>query len=296
MKILYGIIDNNIDVTEICLNKLKTNNIITIPSGDRNRAIFFSDPLPGILKKIFVLNESKLTEYSDNYIININTVDNTIFTTANEDINSKINNIHSKLKIIHGSFNEELPEQKMSVRYLKGDEKILEIGGNIGRNSMVISHILGKNDKNLVVLESDPDIAIQLEHNKQSNNLNFHIEPSALSKKPLIQGGWTTKISNVLEPGYKWVKTITLQELNEKYNINFDTLVLDCEGAFYYILMDIPEILNNIKLIIMENDYFDYFKKEYVDKILKENGFYRNYVEGGGWGPCSDNFYEVWKR
>ena len=41
----------------------------------------------------------------------------------------------------------------MVVRYLKGNERVLEIGGNIGRNSLVISSILGKNSENLVVLE-----------------------------------------------------------------------------------------------------------------------------------------------
>jgi len=71
---------------------------------------------------------------------------------------------------------------------------------------------------------------------------------------------------------------------------------LDCEGAFYYILMDIPEILNNIHLIIMENDYWDITHKQYVDNVLTKNGFYRNYVKSGGWGPCQSNFFEVWKK
>jgi len=60
--------------------------------------------------------------------------------------------------------------------------------------------------------------------------------------------------------------------------------------------MDIPEILDNINLIIMENDYHEISKKEYVDEILRKNNFYRIYIEGGGWGPCTDNFYEVWKK
>ena len=57
-----------------------------------------------------------------------------------------------------------------------------------------------------------------------------------------------------------------------------------------------PEILTNIKLIIMENDYYDILKKKYVDKILIENNFYKIYSEGGGWGPCASFFYEIWKK
>ena len=46
-----------------------------------------------------------------------------------------------------------------------------------------------------------------------------------------------------------------------------------------------PEILENINLIIMENDYKNLSHKQYIDTILKENNFYRDYVEAGGWGP-----------
>jgi FkbM family methyltransferase len=184
----------------------------------------------------------------------------------------------------------------MVVKYLTGNEKVLEIGGNIGRNSLVIAHILEDNQKNLVVLETDDNIAKQLIENRTLNKFTFNIENSALSKRNLIQKGWDTIESNKLLDGYKKVKTITLEELYSKYNIQFDTLVLDCEGAFYYILMDMPEILDNVKLIIMENDYWDISKKHYIDSILKKNNFYVDYVESGGWGPCSSNFFEVWKK
>ena len=94
----------------------------------------------------------------------------------------------------------------------------------------------------------------------------------------------------------KNINIITYDEIKKKYNIVFDTLILDCEGAFYYILMDMPEILENIKLIIMENDYHNIDHKNYIDSILKSNNFYVDYTQSGGWGPCYNNFYEVWKK
>ena len=100
--------------------------------------------------------------------------------------------------------------------------------------------------------------------------------------------------SDTLLDEYTWVNTITLENLKNKYSIEFDTLVLDCEGAFYYILLDMPDILSNINLIIMENDYHDISKKNEIDDILVKNNFTRDYVEGGGWGPCVNNFFEVW--
>ena len=210
---------------------------------------------------------------------------------------NKLKKIHSQLKIHHGSFNKEFPEQIMAVIYLTGNEKVLEIGGNIGRNSLVISHILNSvNNSNFVSLECDTNISTKLIHNRNINNLKFYIENSALSKRQLIQKGWNTIVSDTILNGYKKVNTITLEELNNKYNIAFDTLVLDCEGAFYYILMDMPEILNNINLIIMENDYHNYQHKLYIDDILKQNNFYVDYTKSGGWKPCFNNFYEVWKK
>jgi FkbM family methyltransferase len=298
MKILYGTKQTYIDVTEICFNTLNFNNIITIPFNDTNRASYFSDPLYGTLKSIYININGTITEYNDNFMIKINIITNEITTydmVLNNDMDNKLYNIHSTLKINHGNLNEEVPEQKMVVRYLTGNEKVLEIGGNIGRNSLVIASILNDNTQ-FVTLESDENIAKQLIENRDLNSFSFNIENAALSKRKLIQKDWNTYPSEILLDEYKWVNTIGLQELNNKYNIAFDTLVIDCEGALYYILMDMPEILNNIKLIIMENDYFDLSHKQYIDTVLKNNNFYVDYVEGGGWGPCYTNFYEVWKK
>lgn len=226
---------------------------------------------------------------------------------SDKDINIKIANIHSVLKI-NGDFSRELVEQKMVVRYFTGNEKVLELGGNIGRNSLVIAHIL-KNKNNLVVIECGKSDAKILTENRDLNNFNFHIETSALSKRKLIQKNWRTKPSYILQKGYTWVDTITLRDLKNKYAIKFDTLVLDCEGAFYYILKDTPEILDNINLIIMENDYKYFFQKKYVDRILIKNNFHRSYVESRtftnykhkiferkGKKYLRENFYEVWNK
>ena len=295
MKIFYGIDNNNIDVTSICFSKLNYNNIIIIPPGETSRSAHFTDPLYLTLKKIFIFNNDKLMSYEYFYTIKIDISNNTITTIHENEFIDKLKIIHSKLNINHGSFKNELPEQKMITRYLTGNEKVLEIGGNIGRASLVIASIL-ENNNNFVSLECDVDIANKLTENRNLNNFKFHIENSALSNRKLIQLYWDTIPSDNLLDGYTWVKTITLNELKSKYNIDFDTLILDCEGAFYYILMDMPEILNNINLIIMENDYKDLSHKKYIDEILTKNNFNVNYIESGGWGPCYMNFFEVWKK
>jgi FkbM family methyltransferase len=97
---------------------------------------------------------------------------------------------------------EEFPEQKMAVKYLKGDEKVLEIGGNIGRNSCVIGRILNHSD--FVTLECDSTIAKQLIENRDLNGLTFHVEIAALSKRPLIQKEWDGKIHYMSSSNSWW--------------------------------------------------------------------------------------------
>jgi len=298
MQIKYGISSINMDVTKICLDKLNNSTIIKIPTGDIDRSILFEiDPLPNVLKSVFFVDDdNNITEYSDKFEIHIDiNIKKVIHTYNYDELKLRLDEIHNNLKLDYGSFTEEYPEQLMTLKYLSGNENVLEIGGNIGRNSLVIASILNNNG-NLVTLESDSEICEQLKHNRDMNNFTFNIENSALSKRKLIQRDWDTIESDTLLNGYKEINIIDLEKLNSKYNIIFDTLVLDCEGAFYYILMDMPEILNNIKLIIMENDYWDINKKNYIDSILKQNGFEVDYSSSGGWGPCYSNFYEVWKK
>ena len=60
-----------------------------------------------------------------------------------------------------------------------------------------------------------------------------------------------------------------------------------------------PEILNNIKLIIMENDYHNLEHKLYIDNKLREENFEVVYSHFGGWDntcPCYNNFFETWKK
>jgi len=302
MKIEYGTQDYRIDVTTTCYNKLRMKDWITIPDNDLSRAQCFTDPLFGILKSIFITHENQMTVYDHTQTIYINVTTNLVTTTApvsmlldNNRVNKKLSEIHSQLQIHYGSLQDEFSEQRMATRYLTGTEKVLELGGNIGRNSLVIASILG-NNPNFVVLECDKNTVAQLAENRDLNRFTFSIEPSALSKRPLIQRGWDTIVSDVVLDGYTPVSSITYEELVAKYNINFDTLVADCEGALYYILQDMPEMLDHINLIIMENDYYDINHKNEVDRILRNNNFYVDYVESGGWGPCYSNFFEVWKK
>lgn len=341
MKIKYGIRELNIDVTFICLKKLLKNCTITIPAGNLNCDCIFGDPVYGTKKKIFITNDEDviLEEYDDlkPIIINVEIKTDLICDKLKQyELNQdelkqdelkqdeleqdklkqnklkqdELNNIeylYDLIKINYGTMKCEKELHKMCINYLTGNEKILEIGGNIGRTTLLIASILNNynlnnnhnlNDNlNLVTMECHLDTAIKLEENKELNNFNFYVEKSALSKKILIQKGpYETIVSDTLKKDYSYVNLITYEELKNKYNINFDTLIIDCDGGFYDILIDMPEILNDMNLIIMKNEYDRLDKKKYIDGKLSEYMFNKIYTKGEGWGACCNNFYEVWKK
>jgi hypothetical protein len=107
--------------------------------------------MPGMSKYIFIFTDDDMHKINDDYSIKIDLINSKLIMTDEKGIinkiNNKLNELHYKLKIKYGNLNDELPEQKMTLRYLKGDAKVLEIGGNIGRNSLIIASILD-NDKN----------------------------------------------------------------------------------------------------------------------------------------------------
>ncbi len=209
-----------------------------------------------------------------------------------------LSNIHQQLIINYGNKNDEYPEQLMSVMFIKPDDCVLEIGGNIGRNSCVIGKILNDSSK-LLVIESDPDSFYKLEENKNNNSLNFKIECSAISKHQLIQNGWVTKqliYNETNMTDWKLINVISWSDLKEKYNMNFNVLVADCEGALYYILKEEPTFLDGINTVIIENDFIDINHKNFVDEEFKRNNLINVYRNSGGFEPCFNCFYEVWKK
>jgi hypothetical protein len=119
---------------------------------------------------------------------------------------------------------------------------------------------------------------------------------AAISERKLIQTGWQTIPSETVMPGWNEVPTMPLSKVREKYPLNFDTLVLDCEGAFYHILKDTPEIMDGITTVIMENDFPELAQKEFVDNAFRSRGLQVKVQKPGPWGPCADRFYEVWKK
>ena len=266
MKVLYG----TPDVYHVVTDKVTYGNpeSIIIPTGDGPRAMLFgADPVIGVLKHVVIEDDfwrTVVVQADDECHIEKNKDGKyRIAATHDNTHEATLVGIHSRLKFCHGNLSDEYPEQIMAVRFVKPDVTVLEIGGNVGRNSCVIASILKDPPKQFVVLECDAESAAQLCENRDNNSLSFHVIPAALSRTRLIQNdGITVPIEDGEQVPEYWneVPTMAWQLLKDTVaalgiSNTFDTLVADCEGALYYILQDEPTFFDGFHTVIMESDY-----------------------------------------
>jgi FkbM family methyltransferase len=295
MKVYYGSSTNKKDITPILEKKAP----IILKPDLKIRNLLFDTPAEKI-GTIYIENSPNLPleEYPLKKEIIVYKFKGALTVLLKDTIQHKLSSIHKTLKIKHGNFKQEYPEQEMSALFISPTDKVLELGGNIGRNSLVISRLL-QDSSNLTVLESHPDNVKLLEENKKINSLSFSIIRCALSKRRLIQKGWYSYPlveGQAVPPDFIEIPIIQFDELKQKIGHPLTTLVADCEGALYYILLDFPNFFNEFTTVIMENDFKHIDHKEYVDRNLKSLGFEVVYVKDGGNRLCGSCFYQVWKR
>ncbi len=305
MRVYYGVEGKYQDVTDIAVEKCLSQNVLTIPKSEFDRCGLFGDPLLGTLKHIKI--GEKIFSHEQVICINYQTGESVLSTQRRKwwnesgkfitDAEVKLRGVHNYISLSFGNLSEEFPEQVMAAKYILETDTVLEIGANIGRNTCVIASLLN-DDIRLTTLECCQEYAKQLQVNRDQNNFKFHIEPSALSKVGLMQKGWDTFLSGNgdIPQGYTKVDTITFSELQEKYKLRYNVLVADCEGALYQILKDEPDMLRDIETVIIENDFHDIDKKQFVDSKFLENNLMPVYFQAGGWGPCQQFFFQVFSK
>lgn len=323
MKFYYGYDDSHyVNITADIFSKCFKDDGIYIPAGDGERVdIIGFDPYPNILKHIMILDDKSdkhIFTYNKDVVIRFPSISTQLRDLQNpkiwwnsigkyiEDPSERLNALHKHLTLHYTSFGEglelEYPEQLMIMKYLKEDDKVLEIGGNIGRTSHIIQTILN-NPYNHIIMECKEETAKKLRYNLDHNSYTqARIETAALSKNPLcfIDGLPRPYIDGTLSDDIIKVPSISYSAICEKYGVDFDVLVADCEGSLYYIFGEDPDILDRIHTVVMENDYTDITHKKAVDTVLRSKGFrcvYRERsVPWASWSCCFDYFYEVWKK
>jgi len=220
-----------------------------------------------------------------------------------DTLGNQLRNIHSRLNFFpsRSDLLGELPEQLMAIKYLKDDDCVLELGGSLGRNSCVINSVL-KNKSNQVVVEPSKQELVTLAQNRDVNNLGFHIENTAICDHELLIDDWLSPLA--VQPKLK-VDTITFDNFKEKYPLNFNVLIIDCEGHIVDMMKSFPNILDNIRLLIIEHDFTSEEDLKWFNNHMTENNYVMDSVInkessiGPGmdwpWGVLTDEiFVSAW--
>ena len=141
----------------------------------------------------------------------------------------------------------ERPEQELIAKFLPTQCSVLELGGESGTTSLIINNILDTDYKNKhVVVDPEKNAILNLLYTKKKYSVNFQIVHGFLGKN--------RETHEKMWDGCKNNKMFQLTEIEAMINDTFDVLVVDCEGAFYNIVNEIPEILDKASLIIIEMD------------------------------------------
>lgn len=186
----------------------------------------------------------------------------------------------------------EAPERRLAHKWIKPDSAVLELGGCVGVVSCVINKLLTQ-PENHVVVEANPTLIDVLRDNRDANGCFFHIENCIVSRADTADfyiAGLMTANSKDSGNGQRiTVATSTLKELEGRYGITFDTLVLDIEGGEFDFFIENEAELTQFNLIILEfhHEILDSDQLTLCASILERAGLLRADV-------CEQT--EVWAR
>ena len=187
--------------------------------------------------------------------------------------------------------NWEYSEQQLLGKYVKKNDNVLQLGGNIGTSCIYVDKIIDKNNTNICV-EPNPRIIDVLKKNKTYNKSKFDIVYGIISEKQHLRLSnkaqtddnnlWGAKVADDGDID------ITSYSLNKLSNIDkINVLFADCEGCLEKFIDEYEHFLKQLRLIIYEADQNQICDYKKIEEILKKHTF-KN-VETSG-----QNY--VWKK
>ena len=105
ISITYGLDYMNIDITTIIFKNHSTNGIIHIPVTDGLRANLYTDPLFGIIKKLYITNGDSIFTIEHDDFVNIDINNNKLY--INENVEYTHNNENTKIEIMESIINKK---------------------------------------------------------------------------------------------------------------------------------------------------------------------------------------------
>lgn len=170
----------------------------------------------------------------------------------------------------------EKNEQDLAEKYIQENDTVFELGARYGSVSCIINSKL-KCKTNQVVVEPDERVWEALELNKKANKCEFHIIKGFVSAKKIgltnLNGHYGGYAATYVDQDESLISCYTMKEINEKYNLEFNVLVADCEGFLERFFDENPSFYDTLRLIIFEADYPEKCNYTKIRNTLIEKGF-----------------------
>lgn len=147
-------------------------------------------------------------------------------------------------------------EKREDVKWIPKDACVLEVGARYGTMSVAINRHLDTSMKH-VAIEADPAVWSALERNKKTAQARFHIIKGAISDKPLV----LKAKSNGVRTSHSTTRSVPIfsyDQIKKLSKLDFDTLVVDCEGCVLHLIKTYPAILEDMTWILIEFDVPDH--------------------------------------
>ena len=174
----------------------------------------------------------------------------------------------------------EREEATHLARHIAPEDKVLELGSCLGYVSCLTNKLIA-NKEDHVVVEANPELIPWIQKNKNENNCQFKIEHCIISPEKhnefyiheLIVGGSTRrKTMHKIE-----VEGVTFSDLERKYALNFNTLIMDIEGGELDLLRQHQQEISKFQKIFYEvHPFANILSKEEAEEcenILTNLGF-----------------------
>ena len=175
----------------------------------------------------------------------------------------------------------ELNDLTLIKRWVKKGDNILVIGGGIGLTTAAAYYIC---KKKIYTSEINLSLNDLLSRNLRKNHVKFElVDKNIYFNKNKANKNYINCSKNFVESSfYKLASNVTKQKINnisfnrlqKKFQINFDTLIMDCEGYEFDILTNIAKY-ERVKKIIFElhPDLLGPTKTKKIFKVLSKNYF-----------------------
>jgi FkbM family methyltransferase len=170
----------------------------------------------------------------------------------------------------------ERDEQDMARKYIGPRDVVLELGARYGTVSCAIARRLRDPERQLVAVEPDPRVIPALERNMKANSCRFNVVNAIVSEVP--HGfAYDSYSSRMVESssGISGIPSISFYSLQNKYGLQFDTLIADCEGCVCPFFKEYPELLDQFRKIIIEHDIPQACDYGWLQRLFIAHGFRR---------------------